>query len=655
MIAPIIPSLPNPKSQQSFGWLFYIGLALLLMSFQGYSAVGEMSQAIWKIQFVLGRMGLGLLVLRLLLLAPSCPAFVLGSFCLMAVFKFFIAALADPGGVRLYTIVLVAAASRGAAPRISLRVYLAYLLLFLILCPLFYAVGWAGNVVKHIGPLQGGSFGFCNPNTLATFLTMSVFLGLYLSRCKQPGVIWIVCWAAAVISFLLTLSRTSTVILLAMPVFYLLFRRKGPRPGFLAALPVVCLAASVLLMCLCSPGYGTNTFESRFSIAALVYEKFGLSLFGQNCGLEGWFKGGYPYHLDLDNGFLNLFLCTGVVPGIVAMIFLVHLFFLLGKKGDALLSAIACCILVSGLMEKSLFNAFHSFLPLVYVPLVGECAPESERRIISASFAFTLAAALYAFLPWYPRFDSPKSYGIVADIPCPSGFIPEKYGDDGFPGYIEALPLARPDSVVTGYNGMPRDSLVRFCYQVVDFPLIDKDEQCADVCMRLRAEYLYQERRFRKIRFADTRGRVLRYHFLACRPIFEHYLKEVFKWSNTESMCLSMPVRPVGELAPGDVFVYDKESRMGEKYGHAVMVAKVAVNPSTSQKAVLLIQGSTPACDVHVVANPDAPDLSPWHILQDQPAPSPAPVLSFGKTIFYSQDLRYFNEQTPPAWGRRCR
>jgi hypothetical protein len=72
------------------------------------------------------------------------------------------------------------------------------------------------------------------------------------------------------------------------------------------------------------------------------------------------------------------------------------------------------------------------------------------------------------------------------------------------------------------------------------------------------------------------------------------------------------------------------------------MVAAVAVDTITRQKAVLLIQGSTPACDIHVVANPAAPDLSPWYLLEASADTTSSPMVTVGSAVFYEEDIRRF-------------
>lgn len=561
----------------------------------------------------------------------------LATVCLLVFFRF---SYYLGGSRELFYITLVVAASRGADPKLSLKIFLAYLAIYIAVSPATFALGWTDDVRTHMGAFLGHSFGFSNPNTLALALLTIVCLGILLSRERRTTVIGAVCWITAAIVFFLTLSRTQTIILLALPLIFLLYRQLKIRPWMLAALPVVCLALSVILACLYGPGYGSSTFESRFSIAALVYEKNGLSLFGQDCGLDGWLGEVFPHNLPLDNAYLNLFLCGGFVTGLAGMAFLTHLCYLIGKKGDPLLAAITCCTVIAGMMEPIPFNVKWTFLPLFYLPLVEEYAPGFHKKLVAIPYVLVLGAALYAFLPWHPHRLQEHPYGTVGEIPPPNGFVREEYTPESFSGYVENLPLSRPGLVPADYNGTLRDSLAYLCYRIVDCPLTDRNEQCADVCMRLYAEHLYQNNDYRRIRFADTRGGTLQYRFGAGRQLFRRYLKEVFMWSNTESLRESLPPQALDGVAPGDIFIYDTDARPGEKYGHAVMVADVAVDTVSARKAVLLIQGSTPACDIHIVANPDAPGLSPWHLL-DVSGDSTA-VVTAGKALFYAEDLRRF-------------
>ena len=631
----------DPDRQRSFLWLFYAGFVLILLG-ESILLPTELTPVfLSQIGSILHWLGAGLLLLRIATLLPAYPRYTLTCICLLVAFRasFF---LADPISPKLYVMALVMAASHGSDMKVNLRLFLAYLVLFLLALPAAYLLGWAGNLVKHIGSLQGSSFGFKSPNSLAAFLALAVSVGLYLTKERRWAVVFAVCWSAAALTFLLTLSRSQVLLLLVLPVLHLFLQKFRPKPWLLAALPFACLALSVLLAIHYGPGYGTNTFESRFSIPAMVYEKYGLSPFGQECGLRNWFKGVYPYRLAIDNGYLAIFLCRGVFIGVAALAVMAHLLYLVGKKGDALLTAMTCCMTVLGMMEGIPFFVKFSFLPLLYVPLLEELEPEGRKITLPVAFVLAFSLLTYMFMPWHPRRDRPHPYGTLADIPVPAGFERMGTTPGSFSDYVENLPLARPDSVLAGYEEAPSDTLVRGCYRVVDFPLVDEYEQCADVCIRLRAEYLYRENRFYKIRFVDTREKTLQYHYGACRQQFIRYLRKVYAWSNTESLRASLPPLPMDGLAPGDIFVYDKDARPGSRYGHAVMVAAVAVDTVTRQKAVLLIQGSTPACDIHVVANPAAPDLSPWYLLEASADTSATPMVTVGSAVFYEEDIRRF-------------
>ena len=63
-------------------------------------------------------------------------------------------------------------------------------------------------------------------------------------------------------------------------------------------------------------------------------------------------------------------------------------------------------------------------------------------------------------------------------------------------------------------------------YAVVDIPLISNAEQCADVCIRLRAEYLYKTGQYNSIRFKDVNGNTMKYSGGTSRKAFNNYLRK---------------------------------------------------------------------------------------------------------------------------------
>lgn len=244
---------------------------------------------------------------------------------------------------------------------------------------------------------------------------------------------------------------------------------------------------------------------------------------------------------------------------------------------------------------------------------------------------------LYLFNPWWPSCDVEDAPdGRVENIALPTR-CKRVATNDGFATFVRALPLKHQDSVVHLWNGDCADTIQPYCYRVVDFQLINEIEQCADVCLHLRAEYLFQQRRFLSIHFEDTQHNTMRYWRGGYRPWFDGWLHKLFNFANTESLIHELSRRRIDDVKPGDIFVYDAKSRENSKYGHAMMVADVAEDTLTRQKYILLLQGSTPACDIHILCNQKDSIKSPWFPLIFQ-----SDTLDFGFARYCKSELLHF-------------
>ena len=171
---------------------------------------------------------------------------------------------------------------------------------------------------------------------------------------------------------------------------------------------------------------------------------------------------------------------------------------------------------------------------------------------------------------------NPKDYATVGDILPPEGYNRIDGDDSRYAKFLRSLPLKPRGSVIKYYYGVIAD-LQELNYAVVDMPLLSNAEQCADVCMRLRAEYLYQIGNLDNINFLDVNGNILSYNGEKSRDSLEKYLRNVFRVANTYSLCQQMDNRYLSDVQPGDVFVYPANSN---RYGHAVMVADVSQYPT---------------------------------------------------------------------------
>lgn len=244
----------------------------------------------------------------------------------------------------------------------------------------------------------------------------------------------------------------------------------------------------------------------------------------------------------------------------------------------------------------------------------------------------------------------------VAAIPTPTGFQRVKAGSDSFGAWLRRLPLKPVGTPVRLFNGSLKSNQNAH-YAVVHLDVGSEDlQQCADAVMRLRAEYLYNSRRYSDIHFNFTSGH--RVDFARWvrgeRPIIQgkkvnwqrgstpdssyaslrKYLTLVFRYAGSAS--LSQELRPVVNLSDiriGDVWI------KGGYPGHAVLVMDMATHPQTGEKLFLLAQSYMPAQDIHILQNPSNPAISPWYS-----AANNSGIVRTPEWIFATNQLMRFSE-----------
>lgn len=198
----------------------------------------------------------------------------------------------------------------------------------------------------------------------------------------------------------------------------------------------------------------------------------------------------------------------------------------------------------------------------------------------------------------------------IGDIRTPSGFERVEVQQGSFGDFIRHFPLRKRGSKMLYYNGQ-NAFFQYFGYAVLDLPLISSQEYCADAVQRMRAEYLFSQGRTGELKFRTFDGKVLKFNGNASdRDAMEQYLCRVYDATNTGTIRNQLSPKNLNDIQPGDVLVYAAGGR--HEYGHAVLVADVAVNKATGKKVVLLAQSSMPALTMHIVRNVSNPLLSPW-------------------------------------------
>lgn len=217
----------------------------------------------------------------------------------------------------------------------------------------------------------------------------------------------------------------------------------------------------------------------------------------------------------------------------------------------------------------------------------------------------------------------------INEIDVPAQFNRIEMPGSSFGEWLRAIRL-KQDNHVYLYNGkMKENQMLHFA--VLDIPVGKKDlQQCADAIIRLRAEYLFEQKRFDEIAFKDNAGRVHAWIGKENKNGFDAYLEIVFSYCNTAS--LQKQLKPVADwhlMQPGDIFI------KGGFPGHAMIVADVAINEK-GRKTFLLAQSYMPAQSIHIVKNPMSENFSPWYEVDDE-----GMIVTPGWTFYKNQLYRF--------------
>lgn len=253
--------------------------------------------------------------------------------------------------------------------------------------------------------------------------------------------------------------------------------------------------------------------------------------------------------------------------------------------------------------------------------------------------------------PWTraePRYES-----VAQRFPCPLGYARVPLRRDSWGHWLRYLPLRAAGTPIRGLNG----NVVARGDDPSLGAVLDLDvrqyQECADVIIRLRAEWLRWSGRadsivFRaadgpKLAWRDWRtgtrvrlvgGRLRLSHTGrpdASRQSFDRYLFQVFSWCGTISMIDETDRIAPQKLLPGDIFLVTGSP------GHTVLVLDVAKDAEGHMKG-LIAQGYLPAQSPHLVTA----DGSAWLDLDPS---RPVTVPRWG--AFQWSDLRRLRAPQP--------
>ncbi|MDY2738068.1 DUF4846 domain-containing protein [Intestinibacter sp.] len=225
-----------------------------------------------------------------------------------------------------------------------------------------------------------------------------------------------------------------------------------------------------------------------------------------------------------------------------------------------------------------------------------------------------------------------KEENILKDrYEVPEGYERVSVEENSFGEFLRNSKLEDYGEKVKYYDGRVKDK-PNVYDSVFDVDIGDRDlHQCADAVMLLRAEYLYQNKRYDDISFHFVDGFNAKYskwrrgyrisvgensssYYKATGEsntyeTFRKYMDIVFAYSSTLSLDEELKSVDVKDMQIGDVFI------KGGSPGHCAIVVDMAENKETGEKVFMLAQSYMPAQQTQLLINPNDQYLSPWYSL----------------------------------------
>jgi hypothetical protein len=238
-------------------------------------------------------------------------------------------------------------------------------------------------------------------------------------------------------------------------------------------------------------------------------------------------------------------------------------------------------------------------------------------------------------------------------IKAPTSYEWSTEEESSFGQFLQEIEVLEAGSDILDFRGSPISNQSEHV-AILNYDIGTRDlQQCADAVIRLRAEYLFKEKKYDDIKFHFTSGDIFTWndYVKGIRPVvsgnqvsfqnigapndgydgFRKYLDIVFTYAGTISLHReTAPVDNNSKIKAGDIII-----KPGSP-GHAIIIVGVAKN-NQGEKVFLLAEGYTPAQSIHVIKNTNNPDLSPWYKLEIN-----APSTSTARYTFSPTNIRSF-------------
>lgn len=293
-----------------------------------------------------------------------------------------------------------------------------------------------------------------------------------------------------------------------------------------------------------------------------------------------------------------------------------------------------------------------AYIGLFFLLFIQACGQETNQK--QSVNQNRLTEYTHEEIKKYSGIINPDGQTLETRILTPEEFERTTIEKNSFAEYLRQLPLKPHGSEVTFYNGSSKPNYEVYD-AVVNLNIGRKDlHQCADAVMRLKAEYLWNQKQYDKIHFNFTNGfqvdysewmkgkRIVvegnnTYWTLSNSPSntyqdFWKYMEVIFSYAGTLSLSKELKPVNIDDLKIGDVFI------QGGSPGHAIIVVDFALNSQTNEKIFLLAQSYMPAQEIQILKNPNNNKISPWYPVDF------GEILETPEWTFYKTDIKRFEE-----------
>ena len=229
--------------------------------------------------------------------------------------------------------------------------------------------------------------GFGHPNVTAQLLMIIILLWVSEKAGKLKPIHYIGIELSGLITFLLTDSKTSTIVIFSIP-FVMVFSEKIMSRTWYSKVPKFLMTYSQLLVMLftylSARFLETSSilktldlvFTNRLFLDYYALNKFGIKLFGQNVTLSdnsgtiynnihGW----YNWSVTCDCSYMATLLVMGFIPTVIILIGYILLMKKAIKRHNYMIMSVALLLAIYSFCESQMLEVYSSF---VYFYLIAD-------------------------------------------------------------------------------------------------------------------------------------------------------------------------------------------------------------------------------------------------------------------------------------------